>query len=83
MKANIKDLLIGIVLGLTLALAIGIYAQNDTSDCGRYQISYISERFYYVIDTRNGDVYYGSSDESLKFFEDRITNMIQVGRIGR
>lgn len=83
MKANIKDLLIGIILGLMLALAIGVYAQNDVLDNGRYQISYISERFYYVIDTRSGDVYYGSADESLKFFEDRVTKMIQVGTIGK
>lgn len=83
MKANMKNLLIGFALGLALALALLAYAQPVDSGNGRYQISYISERFYYVIDTRTGDVYYGSADESLKFFEDRVTRMIQVGRIGK
>jgi len=60
MKTDSKNLIIGIILGLTCALAIGAAGDSDT---GRYQMEVESvgelspSCAIFVLDTKSGEVY--------------------------
>ena len=66
MKFDLKNLAVGLILGITITFSIAAKQQDGGTD-GRFQLdASVNGSGFYVIDTRTGEVWFSKTDVKLK-----------------
>jgi len=72
MKFDVKTFIIGLVVGITLALSIGAYALSMDSQPGKYQM-FVEDGRVWVLDTSTGEVF--GSNVTQPYQMNRVTTL--------